>query len=96
VERCYDLQHMLKATERQQWFGTTIDDKLREEPAHLSRWLGLVERLLRITKLEYRTRPKSSIIMERFLGKSAATNTRNRDGQVWDHPRHFPQEMNPD
>jgi hypothetical protein len=36
VERCYALQHILKAAERQQWFDTHIEEKLRKEPVHLS------------------------------------------------------------
>jgi hypothetical protein len=34
--------------------------------------------------------------MERFLGRSVASERRNRDGQAQDQPRHFQQEMNPD
>jgi hypothetical protein len=97
VQRCYSLQHQLKATERRTWFEATLEEKLQEELGHLQTWLQMVERLLRISKREIRKRPRSSVIMERFLGiapNTTSTNPLQLEPSL--NPRAYPQDLHPD
>jgi hypothetical protein len=43
VQRCYTLKDQLKASERILWFGTTMEEKLNEDPKHIQAWLHNVE-----------------------------------------------------
>jgi hypothetical protein len=62
------MKEQLSANDRRLWFEKDLDDKLQEEPNHLCNWLMMTERLLRIAKRENKKRPRSSMIMHRFLG----------------------------
>jgi hypothetical protein len=93
VQRCYTLKDQLKASERLLWFGTTMEEKLNEDPKHIQAWLHNVERLIRITKRERRQRPKNSSIMERYLGIQSSNRSRSHEN---DKPQAYSQELNPD
>jgi hypothetical protein len=56
----------------------------------------MVERLLRISKREQSKRPKSSRIMEMFLGIRAPEQQQNPAPQPAQNHRALPQDMNPD
>jgi hypothetical protein len=62
----------------------------------LSTWLTMTERLVRIAKRENKKRPRSSMIMHRFLGLPQENNQENTRNTIRNNPRAYPQEMNPD
>jgi hypothetical protein len=96
IRQCYAWSHILSAHERNRWFSSTLDEKLKEEPSQASNWLQGVSRLIKIAKREQRQHPKESAILERYLNITKKEKTT----QNWDleivHPRAFPQELNPD
>jgi hypothetical protein len=52
IWRCYHFQENLSSNDRRQWFDQDIKDKLNQDPQHLSTWLLMTERLIRIAKRE--------------------------------------------
>jgi hypothetical protein len=96
IRRCYSLQTQLTASERRTWFDKELDDKLQEDAQHLRVWLDMVERLIRISKREQKKRPKSSLIMEQFLGIRAPEPQQNPALQPVQNHRALPHDMNPD
>jgi hypothetical protein len=67
IQRCYEVRHKLSASERQQWFSQTTAELLQKDQKYIQAWINRVERLIRITKREEKTRPPESRIMEKFL-----------------------------
>jgi hypothetical protein len=94
IQRCYNFQSNLKASERQQWFGETLENIMQKDIRFLEAWTRAVEKIVTITKREQRRRPKESQIMERFLGIEDTQQLRTRAEN--EHPRRFSQELNPD
>jgi hypothetical protein len=96
IKRCYDMKEQLSANDCRLWFEKDLDDKLQEEPNHLCNWLMMTERLLRIAKREKKKRPRSSMIMHRFLGLPQENNQATARNTLRINPKAYPQDMNPD
>jgi hypothetical protein len=94
IQRCYEDKGLLKAKERQQWFSADIKDLLERDHKFLTAWIAIVERLIRIARREQKSRPPSSMIMERFLNLTAGRQHKQR--QPSSRSRRFSQDMNPD
>jgi hypothetical protein len=90
------MKEQLSANDRRLWFEKDLDDKLQEEPNHLCNWLMMTERLLRIAKRENKKRPRSSMIMHRFLGLPQENNQATARNMIRINTRAYPQDMNPD
>jgi hypothetical protein len=95
IRRCYLFQHQLSATDRRQWFDQDLQEKLQQDVHHLKTWLTLAERLIRIAKREQEKRPKSSILMHRYLGIND-TQYQTNTTHAPPNPRAYPQDLNPD
>jgi hypothetical protein len=96
IRQCYALQIQLTASECRTWFHKELDDKLQEDTQHLSVWLHMVERLFRISKQEQKKRPKSSLIIEQFLGIRAPDSQQDPVLQPAQNHHALPHDMNPD
>jgi hypothetical protein len=95
IRRCYLFQHQLSATDRRQWFDQDLQDKLQQDLHHLKTWLTMTERLIQIAKREQEKRPKSSILMHRYLGIND-THHQTNTTHTPPNPRAYPQDLNPD
>jgi hypothetical protein len=50
IQRCYEYQNNLKASERQQWFSESQENIMKKDIQFLETWTRAVERIITITK----------------------------------------------
>jgi hypothetical protein len=96
IRRCYSLQHILTANERNRWFNSSLTDKITEDAHKTTKWLDGVERIIRITKREQKHRPKESAILERFLNIQLPQYQNDHGNPEVENPRAYANEFSPD
>jgi hypothetical protein len=67
AQHCYSQAHILSASDRNQLFQKTLEDRLKDNPWTLQAWITNTERVLRINKLEDPHILKSRKKMEEYF-----------------------------
>jgi hypothetical protein len=96
IRRCYQFKDHLSIHDWRQWFDQELQEKLQQDPKHITTWLLMTERLIRIAKWEQKKRPKASILMHHYLGINAIPHQDNTQNAPILNPQAYIQELNPD
>jgi hypothetical protein len=78
VERCFDFRDRLTAVDRDKLFQLDKEDLMQEDPRHISAWLKLTERIIKVTKKEQARHNRERTLMENYFKWHPPTQAKKR------------------